>query len=151
VVRKGEQVPVLGRSAYGEWFYVRNDQGVEGFVHKPRFDWLGDYESLTVITSTVPVSPVNPISPPVPLKMDLWDISGRCSEGKWYKTVYIQGQGGDGVYTYYWNGKKVAGPTSEAYSFEVESVEGAMIGTGKVVSGDGQVVERKLYIRPPDC
>jgi tRNA A-37 threonylcarbamoyl transferase component Bud32/tetratricopeptide (TPR) repeat protein len=151
----GEQVPVLGRSEVGQWFYVRDDQGVEGFVYKLRFDWPGDYESLPVIAS--PVTPVPgpytpPSGPPYPLlQMDLWDISGRCSGGVWYKSVYIQGHGGNGVYTYYWNGERVAGPTGESYAFEVHSTGGAMIGTGKVVSGDGQVVERKLYIRPPDC
>jgi hypothetical protein len=153
-ISAGERVPVLGRSVVGEWFYVRDDQGVEGFVYAPRFDWPGDYESLPVVPSGKPEpGPYTPPSgPPYPaLEMDLWDISGRCSAGKWYKTVYIQGHGGNGVYTYYWNGKKVAGPTSEDYSFEVESTGGAMIGTGKVVSGDGQEIERKLYIRPPDC
>jgi hypothetical protein len=151
----GERVPVLGRSAVGQWFYVRDDQGVEGFVYAPRFGWPGDYESLPVVASPVTPPPTvytTPSGPPYPaLEMDLWDISGRCSGGKWYKSVYIQGHGGNGVYTYYWNGKRVAGPTSEDYSFEVESMGGAMIGTGKVVSGDGQVVERKLYIRAPDC
>ena len=83
--------------------------------------------------------------------MDLWDMSGRCSGGTWYKTVFIEGHGGNGVYTYYWNGERVAGPTRESYTFEVHSTGGAIIGTGKVVSGDGQVVERELFIRAPDC
>jgi hypothetical protein len=151
----GERVPVLGRSAYGRWFYVRDDRGVKGFVYAPRFDWSGDYESLPVIVPSVTPVPAADTPPPEPsysaLEMDLWDISGRCSGGKWYKSVYIQGRGGNGVYIYYWNGEKVAGPTGEDYSFEVSGTDGAMIGTGKVVSGDGQVVERKLYIRPPDC
>ncbi|HUW13020.1 MAG TPA: SH3 domain-containing protein, partial [Anaerolineae bacterium] len=153
-ISAGERVPVLGRSAYGRWFYVRDDQGVEGFVYAPRFDWPGDYKSLPVVPSGVPV-PATRTPPPEPsypaLEMDLWDLSGRCSGGKWYKSVYFQGHGGNGVYTYYWNGERVAGPTSEDYSFEVESTDGAHIGTGKVVSGDGQVVERDLYIRAPDC
>jgi serine/threonine protein kinase len=153
-ISAGEQVPVLGRSTVGQWFYVRDDQGVEGFVYAPRFDWPGDYESLPVVPSGVPV-PVTytpPSGPPYPaLEMDLWDMSGRCSGGKWYKSVYIQGRGGNGVYTYYWNGEKVAGPIATDYTFEVESTGGAHIGTGKVVSGNGQVVERNLYIRAPDC
>jgi outer membrane protein assembly factor BamD (BamD/ComL family) len=154
-ISAGEHVPVLGRSAHGRWFYVRGDRGVEGFVYAPRFDWSGDYESLPVIAPSVTPVPATftpPPEPPYPaLEMDLWDLSGRCSGGKWYKSVYVQGHGGNGVYTYYWNGEKVAGPTGESYTFEVQSIGGAMIGTGKVASGDGQVVERKLYIRAPDC
>jgi len=153
-ISAGEQVPVLGRSAVGEWFYVRDDQGVEGFVYAPRFDWPGDYESLPVVPSGIPKPSTYtpPPGPPYPaLEMDLWDISGRCSGSTWYKSIYIQGHGGNGIYTYYWNGEKVAGPTSESYSFEVHSTGGAIIRTGKVVSGDGQEVERNLYVRKPDC
>jgi hypothetical protein len=153
-ISAGEQVPVLGRSAVGQWFYVRDDRGVEGFVYAPRFDWPGDYKSLPVVPpgTPKPSTYTPPSGPPYPpLKMDLWDISGRCSGSTWYKSVYIQGHGGNGIYTYYWNGEKVAGPISEGYTFEVHSTGGAMIGTGKVVSGDGQEVERELYIRAPDC
>lgn len=157
-VSEGEQVVVLGRSAYGEWFYIRDDQGVEGFVYAPRFDWSGDYESLPMRKSTVPLP--NPSSTPTtavsirPLEMDLWQLpgTGRCEGVGWYMSVYIQGRGGDGVYTYYWNEQKLAGPLSgESYSFELFSIEGAIVGTGKVVSGDGQAAEKGLYIPAPDC
>jgi hypothetical protein len=84
--------------------------------------------------------------------MNLWDLpDGTCSGGVWYKSVFIQGLDGNGIYTYYWNGEKVAGPTSDPYTFEVHSTGGAIIGTGKVVSGDGQQIESKLYVREPDC
>ena len=67
-------------------------------------------------------------------------------------SVYIQGLGSDGVYTYYWNGEKVAGPlTNEGYTFEISAVGATIIGTGKVVSGDGQAVEKDLFISAPDC
>jgi hypothetical protein len=63
-----------------------------------------------------------------------------------------RGTGANGVYTYYWNGEKLAGPlTNEGYAFNVHSVGGAIIGTGKVVSGDGQEAEKALFIRVPDC
>jgi hypothetical protein len=147
-------VEVLGRSAYGDWFYVRNDQGVEGFTYAPRFDWPGDFEALPVVPP-VKASPSgdNGGSEYPLLEMDLWDIpGGRCSEGWWYKDIFIAGRGGNEVYTYYWDGKRVAGPTSESYTFEISSMGGgAVIGTGKVVSGDGQEIEEKLYIRVAEC
>ena len=148
---------MLGRSAVGQWFYVHDGQGVEGFVYAPRFDWQGDFESLAIVTSTVTTTPVTAsptaTTPYPPLEMELWDIGGteQCSRTMWYKSVFIQGRGGNGVYTYYWNGEKLAGPTSESYTFEMHTTGGAMVGTGKVVSGDGQVVERDLYIQVPDC
>ena len=157
VVRIGEQVTVLGRSAAGRWFYVRNSSGVEGFAYAPRFDWSGDFEALPVKPALEP--PVEPPSVPeaqpvTPLEMDLWVLPGlaRCDRINWYQTVYIAGRGGNGVYTYYWNGEKMAGPTGESYTFELyRATSNAIIGTGKVVSGDGQVVEKKLYVPVPDC
>jgi len=153
-VSRGEQVTVLGRSAVGEWYYVRDDQGVEGFVYVGRFEWPGDYESLPV-KGPVSVTPATRVSstPQTLLQMDLWDLpdTEKCEGGVWYKSVFIQGHGGNGVYTYYWNGEKLVGPTGERYTFEVHSTGGAIIGTGKVVSGDGQQIERDLYVRAPAC
>jgi hypothetical protein len=153
-VRAGEQVPVLARSAHGQWFYIQNDQRVEGFVYAPRFEWTGDFEALPIVASDYAPAPATPTGGPpyASLEMDLWDVgAGWCSGGMWYKRVYIEGQGGNRVYTYYWNGEVLASSTSEGYTFEVHSVGAAIIGTGKVVSGDGQTVERKLFIRVADC
>jgi hypothetical protein len=153
----GEQVPVLGRSVVGQWFYVRDDQGIEGFVYAPWFDWSGDFGSLPVkestVTTTPPTATPTTATPPPPLEIELWDIGGTewCSETMWYKSVFIQGRGGNGVYTYYWNGERLAGPTSESYTFEMHTTGGAMVGTGKVVSGDGQEVEQGLRITVPAC
>jgi hypothetical protein len=158
-VSAGEEVRVLGRSAVGKWFYVCDDQEVEGFVYAPWFEWTGEYESLPTkvprVTITSDRTPAPSIVSSYPLlEMDLWDNpgTGRCySGGIWDKSVYIQGRGGNGVYTYYWNGEKLIGPTSESYSFDVHSVDAAVIGTAKVVSGDKQVIEREHYVRVPDC
>ena len=145
---------MLGRSAIGQWYYVRDDQGVEGFVYIDRLEWSGDYEALPVKTPTAaPTATPTSRTPLSPLGMDLWDLPGteRCEGGVWYKSVFIQGHGGNEVYTYYWNGERLAGPTNQSYSFEVHSTGGAIIGTGKVSSGDGQQIERDLYIRAPAC
>jgi len=85
--------------------------------------------------------------------MDLWDLPGTedCDGGVWVKSVFIQGHGGNGVYTYYWNGQRLVGPTNQAHTFQVRSTGGAIIGTGRTVSGDGQEVARDLFIKEPDC
>lgn len=162
-VPTGKAVTILGRSAYGRWLYIRNDQGVEGYVYEPRFAWTGEYESLPIVTSTVSPSiprppssaPCQPsASPPYPiLEMDVWDLPGteRCEGGVWYKRVYLAGRGGDGCYTYYWEGTKLAGPIAGSVTFEVHSAGGAVIGKARVESGDGQSVERNFYISGVNC
>ena len=67
-------------------------------------------------------------------------------------SVFIEGHGGNGVYTYYWNDERVAGPlTNASYTFQVHSAGGALPGEGAVVSGDGQRAEQELYIPAPSC
>jgi len=153
-VSRGEQVTVVGRSAVGQWYYVRDDQGVEGFVYIDRLEWSGDYESLPV-KGSIPLTPATRASPTsqIPLVMDLWDLPGTedCDGGVWLKSVFIQGHGANGIYTYYWNGQRLVGPTDQAHTFQVRSTGGAIIGTGKVISGDGQQIERDLYVRAPAC
>jgi len=159
-VNAGDVVPVLGRSAYGEWLYIRNDQGIEGFAYTPRFDWSGDDESLSIKS---PLEDVTETSGPEQeteqdqvatggnLEIDIWPVSGRCKESRWYRSVYIGARGGDGIYTYYWNGEEVGGPTSSGVTFEVNGVGSAVIGTWRVVSGDGMVAEDQFYVQPWDC
>ena len=152
----GEQVRVLGRSQYGEWFYVRDDQGVEGFTYFHRYEWPGDYEALRIVPSTITPVPVTPppAGTPYPLlTLDLWDLPWTADCGaEWTMSVFIAGHGGDGVYTYYWDDEVIAGPlTNESATFEVHASGHTLIGTGKVVSGDGQVVEKDLFISAPVC
>lgn len=154
-VSAGDQVTILGRSQYGEWLYVRDEQGVEGFTYAPRYEWAGDYESLPVKKSSAPsTAPTSSVPRPVggPLTIDLWHLPGteKCGAG-WTISVFIEGHGGNGVYTYYWNGEKVAGPLTTSYTFEAHSASGPLAGSGKVVSGDGQTAEKGLYIPAPSC
>jgi hypothetical protein len=161
VVEVGEQVVVLGRSDAGGWFYVRDEQGVEGFAYAPRFGWEGDFEALPVQESnfTPPPPPTRTPTPPPagsypPLSIDFWQLPGteRCEAQVWRQSVWIQGQGGDGTYTYYRDGEFLAGPlNNEGYSFEVSSSAGAIIITGRVVSGDGQEVQKEIYVPRPAC
>ncbi len=63
-------VDVLGRSEYGNWLYVRNAEGVEGFADGKRFNWTGDFNALPTPgwpacpvpgdTSTTPQDTVTP-------------------------------------------------------------------------------------------
>ncbi len=153
-VAEGEQVRVLGRSQYGNWFYVRDDQGVEGFTYVPRYEWSGDYEALPIVPSTITPVPVTPPPPGTPhplLTIDLWHLPWTADcKAEWTMSVFIAGHGGNGVYTYYWDDQVVAGPlTNEGHTFEVHGSGSTLIGTGRVVSGDGQVAEKALLIPAP--
>ncbi len=156
----GEQVAVLGRSEVGEWLYVQNEAGQAGFVYGPRLDWAGDFEALAIVTGTAVANPTTNApsnscasSACPPLTLTLYPLPGtRCETNMKYRTVYMQAEGGNGRYTYYWNNQKVGGPTGQGFGFEVSSPDGAaVIGTGKVVSGDGQVIEKELFVADFNC
>lgn len=157
----GEQVSVLGRSEVGEWFYVQTESGEAGFVYGPRLEWSGDFESLPVVSETGVASAITPTttlsscggSTCPTLTMMIYPLPGtRCEGTIKYRTVYMQGQGGNGRYTYYWNDLMVGGPTTNGFGFEVSSPDGsAVIGTGKIISGDGQVVEKELFVGDFSC
>ncbi|WP_420632425.1 protein kinase domain-containing protein [Candidatus Leptofilum sp.] len=156
----GETVTVLGRSEFGEWLYVQNEAGQEGFVYAPRLGWAGDFEALTVVTGTAASNITTSTSGsscsgaacPI-LTMNLYPLPGtRCEVDAKYRTVFIEGIGGNGRYTYYWNDQKVGGPVSEGFAFEVQSNDGAaVIGIGKIISGDGQIVEMELFVGDFSC
>ena len=151
---------VLGRSEVGEWLYVQNEAGQAGFVYGPRLDWAGDFEALAIVTGTAVANPTTNApsnscasSACPPLTLTLYPLPGtRCETNMKYRTVYMQAEGGNGRYTYYWNNQKVGGPTGQGFGFEVSSPDGAaVIGTGKVVSGDGQVIEKELFVADFNC
>jgi hypothetical protein len=160
-VNSGIQVILLGRSSTGQWLCIRTQLGVTGYVYAPRFQITGDFATLPVVNCSVaggatqnPSTPTKLGTPSVSLSMDIWDLpeTAYCKGGKWYKTVYIRGQGGTGQYTYYWNDVKLAGPTSEGYTFQVSSFSGALIGKARILSGDGQQIEKNFYISAgPAC
>ncbi|MCP4416893.1 MAG: protein kinase [Chloroflexi bacterium] len=155
----GEVVTVLGRSEIGVWFYVQNGDGQEGFVYGPRLEWDGDFESLAMMEETAVSSNNNSENNSCTgadcpaLTINLYPLPGTsCETDAKYRTVFIEGQGGNGRYTYYWKGEKVAGPIEDGFGFEINTPDGsAVIGIGKVISGDGQTVELELFVSDFDC
>lgn len=157
-VSEGDPVIVIGRAEKGSWLYVRSLDGTEGFTYAPRFQWAGDLNDLPIINAqenslgNTAVSACSTNTCPS-LSMDIYPLPGtRCEGDMHYRTIYMQGHGGDGQYTYFWNGEELTGSTSEGYGFEIGSFKGAtVIGSGKVVSGDGQSVEKDLFISDFSC
>lgn len=149
-VNTGDPLTVVGRSANGNWLYVRTADGLEGFVFGERLQWSGDSETLPVISSGNSAPPP-PVTGPLALDLYLLPDRGRCEGQTWWQTVYMRGQGGNGVYTYYWNGNQVAANVAnDGLTLEVSFTGGAQSGVGEVVSG-GVAVSKTLFIPPPEC
>jgi serine/threonine protein kinase len=157
IILTGENITIEGQSENGHWLYVRNDNDVSGFVYASLLNWQGDINTLSIIQppdENPPVITSDTCEGDCPsLWLDAYPLPGsRCEAGVAYRTVYLRGQDGSGIYTYYWNDDYVAGPlTNEGAGFEVRSLGGIVIGTGKVVSSDGQEVEQELFITDFEC
>lgn len=153
-IRVDAKVTVLGRSAVGNWLYVRDDNGIEGFIFAPRLAWEGDFKSLPVREPAPTPPPTNILQQYPPLELDLWTLPGsvKCDGNTWSQTVYIRARGGNGTYNYYWNNEqKTESVTNEGIGFIVQSPGGPLTGTGKAASGDGQEISQTLFIPVPDC
>ena len=152
-VGANETVELLGRSQFGEWLYIKTSSGAEGFVFGPRFEWAGDYNNLPIFAG-VAVTPTLSSSICSPgqcsaLTIEIYPLPGtRCEENGKYRTIFIKGNGGDTVYSYYWNGELVGSNIeNEGIGFELFSSDGSsQIGIGRIVSGDGQVIEQELFV-----
>jgi hypothetical protein len=108
----------------------------------------------------VPVAQPVPIptSPPVtkaggPLRLDAWPVGSTCTTpGGWVAQIFVEGHGGDGLYTYTWEGQVKGGPTPNSMVFEVKSATGGIAIVGEAaVSSAGQTAEVELYVRAPIC
>jgi serine/threonine protein kinase len=164
-IQPGEQVAVSGRSTSGNWFYVLNNNGAEGYVAKDRLQWEGNPENLPVMTSPGTGGAITPGSTPIAarsptprtpvegLTLDLWPLpwTAKClPDGTWTMSIFMSGHGANGVYTYYWNGDRKGGPMSTDYTFVITGTTGQQ-GAGRVVSGDGLQLEQPLRVNRPAC
>lgn len=159
----GTVVEVTGRWNNRSWLYIKDTSGDEGFVAARLFDFpsakildLPQIQPDPTCVNTVTGTPTSIIivtgTPAAVLTLDLWTVSdGHCQSGFWFKDVFMQGHGGNGSYTYFWNSVKQGGPTGNSINFEVQGSGGPIIGTGRVESGDGQVVETDLFVTAVDC
>jgi hypothetical protein len=104
-----------------------------------------------------------PVSPPVttvpsvsyaggPLRLDAWPVGQYCTAGGWAAKIYVQGRGGNGQYTYVWEGQVKGGPTPGSLTFEVQSAgwKTAVVGEVSVTSA-GQTAEVELFVPHPRC
>jgi hypothetical protein len=100
-----------------------------------------------------------PVAPPAPItkaggpvRLDAWPVGSYCTNGGWVAQIFVEGHGGDGLYTYTWEGLTKGGPTPNSMVFEVKSASKgiAIVGEAAATSA-GQTAEVELYVRAPNC
>ncbi len=102
---------------------------------------------------TISVSDQRPSDNAGPLLTISWELVGtRCiSANEWEAEFNIRAEGGNGVYTYYSDGEKIAGPIRGKVSFRHKWMKGMMVSTFRVRSGDGQEAQVTYSVNPPHC
>ena len=79
-------------------------------------------------------------------------MSQYCTAGGWAAKIYVQGRGGDGQYTYAWEGQVKGGPMPGSLTFEIQSAGWTTAIVGEVsVTSAGQTDKVKLFVRHPRC
>lgn len=153
-ILQGGQAEIIGRApeSFGEWFYVKADNGIEGYAYAPYFDWDGEVEILPTVRPTVTVIP--PTSA-VPVQIERVWWTSRCVSGGWEGVFDVKVRGGTGQYTFYWDDILVeAEPKpseSGAYIVVRPGVEGMIVGTIRVLSGGQEDSMQTSAKRPTSC
>ncbi len=153
-----ESVTILGRTDNQSWLFIRTDENEEGYVAASRFDFSIAIVDLPIISSS-PVS--GNLSTPTAsgnfaaITADIYpldDASARCESDNWYVKIFVEGRGGNGVYSYYWDDVIQVENVSDGFSFEIMGFADKTIGTVRIVSGDGQNLFHELFVpRPEKC
>jgi hypothetical protein len=158
VVEAGGAIVVLGRSEDGKWYFV-GDGDTAGFIFAERLEWEGDVDGLAVFTHSDATANDTDAPTPVaaseitPLTFDLWPLpeTAVCTTTGWEQDIFFQGQGGNGIYAYYWDGKLIDGPTNSRFIYRLVSPGGAVTGVGRIESGGGLWQQSTLFIEAPNC
>jgi serine/threonine-protein kinase len=152
---------------FPDWVYVRTVDGASsGWTQIANLEInreLADLPRVTPIPTLAPtprtIQPTATVAPPPtavvgceggPLTLDAWDVGTACVPGGWTASIYVQGHGGNCLYTYFWQGEMKGGPMSGSMTFEAIGGSNAIIGTASVTSG-GETAKRELFIPSPDC
>jgi hypothetical protein len=111
---------------------------------------------LPVVTPRPTLTPVPTLLPPAScqggtLRLASWPVGSVCNAGGgWTTTIFAEGQGGNCIYTYLWNGEVKAGPMTGSTKFDIRVEAGPLLGKVAVTSA-GQLAEAGIYLEPPAC
>jgi len=108
------------------------------------------------VPTAVPPTPSPTPTPPTecaggPLQISAWDLSRvRAPDGGWTATIYVQGHGGDCLYTYAWEGEVIADPMPGPFTFEIHQTDLFAVTMGTVsVTSAGETVGVGLFLKTP--
>lgn len=145
--------------SFSKWVYVRTVDGAStGWIQTldlkidSEFSGLPRVIPLSTLTLTSHTSPLTPTLSTEcaggPLGLNSWDVSKVRTEHGWTATIFVEGYGGDCVYTYGWEGEIKGGPMSGSTTFEVSVKDSAsaIVGTVSVTSA-GETVKAGLHIK----
>ncbi len=148
--------------SFSKWVYVRTVDGAStGWIQTVdlkidrEFRGLPRVIPLSTLTLTSHTSPLTlTLSTECeggPLRLDSWNVSKVRTEHGWMATIFVEGHGGDCVYTYGWEGEIKGGPMSGPMTFEVSAKDcaSAIVGTVSVTSA-GETVKVGLHIKWTD-
>lgn len=147
----GTEVTVLGRSANASWLNIFTADLIEGWVAVSRMTLDRDISEIPVVDESV-ITSLNEV--PGDLTLDFWGLDGsiKCTSSGWEVSLFLEGHGGNGSYTYFVNGIKVAGSKSGSYTYSFNGGGNAsVIISGRVTSGDGYSTSKNILISPPTC
>ena len=84
-----------------------------------------------------------------PLQLNAWHLNKEWTSDGWMATIFLQGHGGDCIYTYTWEGEIKGGPTPGPITFEIYRTDpqALIMGTAAVTSA-GETVEVGLFLKP---
>ncbi len=140
----------------------RTREGRYGFLHFTEVTTAGvtfDWKTFEVASAQAPPplpgaveEPTQAVTPPPTcqggeLWLDVWPVAISCEAGSeaWTATIFVEGHGGDCVYTYAWQDEVQGGPMTGSMTFDVYSGGGKIIGTASVTSG-GVTVTGPVYV-----
>lgn len=129
------------------WTQVANLQVNRDLIHLPRVT------PRPTLTSTPSHSPtLTPGDGRLTLQLYHDPGSEECLPGSgWKVNIHFIVEGGTGVYTYFWEGAQIYGPTTDKeYIYTVEWGDAALSGTGRVESG-GEAVQDEVYVPELNC
>ena len=148
---------------FPDWVYVRGmDGAATGWTQVTNLDLRRDLSTLPLVTPVPTFTPTSfapspsPSSsrpcPGGPLRLNAWPVNQACTAGGWVATIFVEGLGGDCVYTYAWEGEVKGGPLSSSMTFDVASsgFGSAIVGTASVTSA-GATVSADVFVPAPDC
>ena len=163
----GTEVELIGYDpGFDDWVHVRTADGATGWTQAENLSTQRKLDTLPEVTTIPTLTPAplassTPVSPPPStatpcaggaLRLDAWSVGKSCTSSGWTANIFVEGHGGNCLYTYAWENQIQGGPMTSSMTFEVHSAGfGASIVGRASATSAGETVGVSLLIQPPSC